>query len=231
MSKQSITEQTRKELLELTEKDLEVKSKSLDRSREQVQLIATITKAFGTSTPELNDLSRLLEFKMLIGFISLDLTTSTRSYLRAEFQYEGLFALRSFIVVINEGYKKIYHFKRTNSNGDEVLSDRNKSFWMKDINRIVSSRSNDGLTEKYNNLTGDLDTYYENCSDGIKELRSLSIHYDEKLIKLYDSISELNSEVIFKKFIPFYELLDQLFIFTHELFMTFDLKKYENHTT
>lgn len=225
MVNQPVTEETRKELIQLTEIDLQVKSESLDTTRKHLKLINDVTRKFGFSTSELTDISRLLEFKMLVEFISLDLTTATRTYLRAEFQYEGIFSLRSFIVVINEGYKMIYNFKKVNNKGDEILRERNKSFWIRDINRIVENRGNQQLKQNYTDLTNQLDKYYDNNFDGIKEKRDLSIHYDKNLVKVYDTLSELNSEVIFKKFIPFYQLLEQLFRFTNELIITYQIKE------
>jgi len=193
MTKQLMTERTRRELLQLTESDLQVKAKSLDRTRKHLKLISAVTRTFGVSTTELADISRLLEFKMLIEFIFLDLNAATRNYLQAEYQYEGIFSLRTFVVVINEGYKKIYSFKKLNERGDEILRERNKSFWIKEINRIVQTRGNNDLKLRYSELTIELDNYYDKNFDGIKEQRDLSIHYDMDLTKVYDTLSELRS--------------------------------------
>jgi len=225
MTHQSMTESTRRELLNLTESELQLKSGSLDRTRKHLKLIKDVKRTFGISTSELKDISRLLEFKMLIEFISLDLSTATRFYLQAEYQYEGVFSLRSFIVVINEGYKKIYNFKRLNEKGAEILRDRNKSFWIKEINRIVESRENPKLKLNYTELTIMLDNYHKNNFDGIKEQRDLFIHYDMDLVKVYDTLSKLNSEVVFKKYIPFYELLERLIRFSHELLVSYQIKE------
>ncbi len=221
MTKKLLTEETRQLLLKLTAEELLKKSKSLDETSKHLSYIKNSSEVLKTSNCQLDEISRILEFKMLIGFISLDLTSSTRAYLKAEYQYEGLFSLRQFIVVINEGYKKIYNFKNLNQDGIEQLGNRKKSFWIKDIGEIVNKKSNSFLKEKYSNLTSDLNNYFDKNFEGIKEQRSLSIHYDDSLIKVHDMITKLNAETIFKKFIPFYKLLDKMFFFSHELIMSY----------
>lgn len=228
MTKKLLTEETRQALLKLTEEELEKKSKFLEQSRKHLLLVKN-TESLITPNKELVEFSKILEFKMLIGFISLDLVSNTRAYLKAEYQYEGLFSMRQFIVIINEGYKNIYNFKTVNSKGIEILKNRNKSFWVKDIGEIIKSKSDNELKKKYFFLTTELDTYFNDNFQGIKDQRNLSVHYDNNLIKVYDMITNLNAEAIFKKYIPFYKILREMFIFLHELVMSYQVEGIDKH--
>ncbi|MEM9650031.1 MAG: hypothetical protein AAF969_16250, partial [Bacteroidota bacterium] len=207
MAKKLTTKETRLTLIKYTADEIVKRSNSLEQTRKQIQLIEKTKKFFGLTSKDLNDISRILEFKILIGLISLDLTTSVRAYLKAEYQYEGQFFLRQFAVVINEGYKKIYNFKKSNPDGTAVSGNRAKSFWVKEIGSMVNERNNINLFNRYSELTKELDRYFELNFEGIKEKRDLSIHYDKDLLKVYEMIVNLNSESLIKKFIPFYELL------------------------
>lgn len=221
--KKLLTEDTRLELLNDTEKELLKRSKSLDSSSKLLLNVRRMTSTFNISKPEIEELLKLLEFKILINFISLDLTSCTRAYLKADYQYEGVFALKQFMIIINEGYKKIYNFKTVNSKGEQIVRNRNNSFWVKNIGGIVIK--NPHLLCKYNEITKELDDFFDNNFEGIKEQRDLSVHYDDNLIKVYQMLLKLNGENIFKKTIPFYKLLNKMFIFTHELIMSYQQGK------
>jgi len=221
MSKNPLTEKTRLKLVEYTAREINKRSKSLDQSKQLIARIGQLRKQ-GFSSKELEDISRIIEFKILIGFISLDLTTCVRSFLKAEFQYEGIYFLRQFGVVINEGYKKIYNFNPINQDGIEMSKNRSKSFWIKVIGQMVNHINDKKISAKYEELTLELDNFLKNNFQGIKELRDISVHYDADLIKVYDTFSRLNSDkLITNKFVPFYELLDSIFLFTHDLMMAY----------
>ena len=225
MTKKLLTERTKLNLIDYAAQQIEKKSRALDKTKQQLVLIKNLS-SIGLTSEELEDVSRILEFKMLIGFVSLDLTTCVRSYLKAEFQYEGQYFLRQFSVVINEGYKKIYNFNKENSNGTKITKNRAKSIWVNHISRLVGKRKNSNLEEKYLDLTRKLDHYLDKNFAGIKKQRDISIHYDEDLLKVYDTISYLSSdEMIRNNFVPFYELLDSIFVFTHELLMSYEINQ------
>ena len=218
-----MTEETRLKLIEYTAKEIERKSKSLDQTKKQLDLLEKL-KRIGLTSEELADIFKILEFKILIGFVSLDLTTAVRSYLKAEFQYEGLYFLRQFTVVINEGYKKVYNFNKIDANGNEEIGNRAKSLWINLIARIIDKRDNENLSKKYSELTNKLDNYLNQNFEGIKEIRDISIHYDSNPMKVYDTFTELEPNKLIKNnFVPFYELLDSIFVFAHEILLTYNI--------
>ena len=216
-----LSDETKAELLRNTEFEIIEKTKSIDETR---NYLIAIDKTFGLlqeRNTDLENIERLLEFRLLIGLLILDLTTSTRIYLNAKYKYEGLYSIRQIIVIINEGYKKIYNFKKTNSNGDEIIRDRKKSFWIQDIGTIIENDLFE-LNGKYSELTNELEIYFENNFNDIKGQRDLSIHYDRKPTKVYDMLTKLNIESTFKKLIPFFQILNNMFDFTHDILMSFN---------
>lgn len=163
-----------------------------------------------------DEMEKMLEYRMLIGIIFLDLASATRAHLQSKYTYEKLFSLRQIIVVINEGYKQIYNFVHLNDNGDMVTKHRNKSFWYKDI-RAVVDKSLPELTSEYNILTQKLENYYDDSFSLIKEQRSLSVHYDKEASRVYDMFVDLNIEKTFVKMTPFLEILIGMFRFTEKM--------------
>lgn len=134
-----------------------------------------------------------------------------------------MYSVRQIIVIINEGYKKIYNFTTINKNGDEIVRDRNQSFWIKDIGGMIVKDLNH-FENQYNELTIKLENYLKNNFEEIKEQRNLSIHYDRVPTKVYDMLNQLNFEEIFKKLIPFFDILNQMFDFTHVILKGYNEK-------
>lgn len=163
-----------------------------------------------------DNLRNLLNFRIIVGIINLDLCAATLTYLRGKFQYESANASRQMIVVINEGYKKIYNFIITNEKGNEISKYRNNSFWIKEIGQIVNSQLPE-YRQHYDELTKKLDEYLSVNFETLKSQRDLSIHYDKEPMKVYKMITELDIEDSFKKLIPFLDILNELFTFTQHL--------------
>lgn len=158
----------------------------------------------------------LLEYRLFIGLLNLDLCTAVLIYLRANFQYEGIYSARQIIVIISEGYKKIYNFVIKNEKGGLITKYRNDSFWIKEIGKEVLCDLSQ-YKPQYDLITEKLDKYLEVNFDLLKTKRDLSIHYDKNPIKVYNMMSELNIEETFKKLIPFLEILNEMFAFTYVL--------------
>ena len=223
-----MTDKTREEILKYTELNLMQQSKSLDNAYRLSRIIIGTNEFLRLSNTDLDKIATLLKFRMLVGFISLDLTIATRNYMQSEYQYEAIFSLRQFYVVINEGFKKIYHFP-LNEKGEQNPNNRINSMWIKEIGEIINKQPNETIRTAYKRLTSSLDDYYDSHFQDIKDIRNLSIHYDEDLLKVYEKLGQLNGETTIKKFMPFYQILTQLFIFSHDVIVTFgpsELRKY-----
>lgn len=170
----------------------------------------------------------ILEYRMLIGLIYLDLASATKAHLILTSKYEKLFSLKQIIVTITEGYKQIYHFIRLNENGDLITRDRNKSFWYKDIKKIIEE-SQYQLIDEYNHLSQKLDIYYDENLTSIKSIRDLFVHYDKKASMLYDSTVNLDVDGIFRKMSPFLGILNDMFHFTGKMAIVLNHTENKKH--
>lgn len=216
-----MTKETKTKLIDSTELALDYVAKSVDEVRsfiKKVELMTSFMKEHDIDPEDgiFENLEKLLEYRMLIGLIFLDLASATRAHLNSKYSYEKLFSLRQIIVIINEGYKQIYNFVKLGENGDSITKYRNKSFWYKDIGTIVNN-SLPELSEEYNSLTKKLDDYFNENFPSIKEQRDLSVHYDKKASKVYDMSVNLNIAETFKKMSPFLEILTGMFRFTEKM--------------
>lgn len=174
----------------------------------------------------LGGLKNLLEYRLFIGILTLDLCTATLIYLRAKFHYEGLYSARQIVIIISEGYKKIYNFVSKNKEGDLITKYRNNSFWIKEIGYIIKSDL-PNYQPQYELITEQLDKYLEVNFEALKTIRDLSIHYDKDPIKVYNMLSQLHIEETFEKVVPFLNILNEMFAFTGELNLGY-LGKSEN---
>lgn len=218
-----LSKKTEQILFNKTELQIISLTKHVVQTSDFLKKIEKIRLKFPEENQNLKILENILEFRLLLGIIILDLTSSTRIYLNSKYQYEGLFSIRQIIVIINEGYKKIYNFKQSNSNGFEIIRYRNDSFWVKEIGNIIENKYSE-LKKDYYEITNELDIYFEQNFDNIKEQRDLSIHYDRKPLKVYQMLSKLEVESTFKKMIPFLNILNKMFDFTDKLIILLNKK-------
>ena len=86
---------------------------------------------------KLLNLKKVTEYYMLITILHLDLSVIVSLFLNGKSDYEKLFALKQGIVIINEGYKKIFSFVTTNKDGSSNYAQRDNSFWYRDIRTII----------------------------------------------------------------------------------------------
>lgn len=223
-----MTEETKKELRGNVEKRLMELTSEVERLNEMFKKLERTEKFCSENELNINlgGLKNLLEYRIFIGILTLDLCAATLIYLRANFQYEGLYSARQIIIVISEGYKKIYNFISKNKEGDLVTKHRNNSFWIKEIGQIIESDL-PNYQPQYELITEQLDKYLEVNFEALKTTRDLSIHYDKEPIKVYNMLSELDIEETFKKMVPFLNILNEMFAFTAELNQAY-LSKSEN---
>lgn len=206
-------EETKKLLFERTESDILNMTKALDESN-RIFTALNNAERLGTEKNiqvDLHNLKRLVEYRTLIGILHLDINVAMRIYLSGKFQYEGLYAARQIIVIISEGFKKIFNFANTNKGKDRL-----ESFWIKDIKTIIDSDL-PHLESAYHELTEDLDIFCENnfSDKEWKNKRDLSVHYDKNPSDFYSMLIGLDIEEILLKMVPFLGLLNRMFAFTH----------------
>lgn len=157
------------------------------------------------------DLRKLTEFNMLITIFHLDLSVIVNIFLNGKSDYEKLFALKQGMVIINEGYKKIFNFVNENKDGSPNYTQRQNSFWNKDIRLIVNQYPK--LSLDFEMITKQLDEYYDTSFDTIKDIRDLTVHYDREPDKFYQMLISLDTEVIFDKLTGFVNIINKMYIF------------------
>lgn len=137
-------------------------------------------------------------------------------YFKAETRYEEKYAIRNLIVVINEGFKKIFNFQKINEKGNVKSTYRNNSFWVKEIKPIINSDFIE-YEDEYQRITEKLEKYLEFDFNKIKEERDLSIHYDRNPILIINMIIELDFENKVPFLLSFMDILDEMYFFTEKL--------------
>lgn len=158
---------------------------------------------------ELENLIRLGNCRILLGFLMLDLTTAIKIYANAEFQYEEIYAVRQMIVISREGFKQLYHY---------IETERKDSYWMSYFKEIISTDLPE-LDGVFQIITKKLHNYLDD-NEVIKTIRSkrnFSVHYDKDATKLYDEIKEIKLEDYIHKVVAFSNIIEDLLNLTHEM--------------
>lgn len=222
MEKILMTEETRKHLTENVDLNIDANTKLVDTLNGQIKLIEKVNKFFSKEDISIDwtNLTHLIEYELFLGILILDLSTATKIYLNARFKYEGLFAARQVLIIINEGYKKIYNFVWENENGEIIVKHRNNSFWKKEVSQIITDFPLE--KEEYDNLTQQLEKYSEINFEEIKRQRDLSIHYDKNSHKVYRMLQEIDIDETFQKLIPFLDILNRMIKFTNKLMIGYN---------
>jgi hypothetical protein len=160
---------------------------------------------------KLLNLKRLIEYNMLITLFHLDLSVIVNLFLNGKSDYEKLFALKQGMVIINEGYKKIFNFVTENKDGSPNFTQRDNSFWNKDIRNIVEMYPN--LEPEFKLITKQLDEYFEISFDKIKEIRNLTVHYHSDPVEFYQMLKSLDTKTIFVKLTGFVNIISRMYPF------------------
>lgn len=160
---------------------------------------------------KLLNLKKLIEYNMLITSFHLDLSVIVNLFLNGKSDYEKLFALKQGMVIINEGYKKIFNFVTENKDGSPNFTQRDNSFWKKDICQIVERYPI--LDTEFKLITKQLDEYYEFSFDKIKEIRDLTVHYHKDPVEFYQMLKSLDTETIFVKLTGFVKIISRMYPF------------------
>ena len=137
MRRKPLTNKTRIELLNLTERNLEDYARLTDKLNELLGKIEEIK--FKLKDLKINvgleNYVNLINYRLLLNFLILDLSVNIKAYLNASLEYEGIYFVRQMIVIMSEGYKKIYNFTRMDEKGNIITRYRNNSFWVKEVKK------------------------------------------------------------------------------------------------
>lgn len=171
---------------------------------------------FEISSEYLPSLIETLKYRLFLGFLISDICCSLNVYNNAKTLYEEKFAIRNLIVIVNEGFKKIYNFTKVNSEGDLILKHRNNSFWIKNIKPIIYSDIIK-LKEIYDEITQKLDDFLNFNFEVIKTNRDLSIHYDKNPCLMHKMMLSLDLECEKDLVLSFMDIISQMYVITEKL--------------
>jgi hypothetical protein len=218
-----MTEETKSELLKITESKITEITKSVDEIRDLLKLTRQVRIYFaGKNTIiDLDNIDRLSEYRLFIGMVILDLASAIRIYLNAKLKYEGIYSARQILVIMNEAFKKIYNF--VNKKGIGTTKNREDAFWFRNIGVIIE-KDFPNLKNQFDLLTIELEHYSQESWDVIRTKRDLSIHYDKDPTKVYDMLLNLDIEETYKKLSPFLNILIKMFDFTNLIALNYKVK-------
>lgn len=228
---QPMSEETRIILNKSSLSHIQTTARVVDQTRSWIETIDIIVDDLiskgllvdKNNNSDIYNLKRLCEYSLLVGLISLDITTEFRIYLNAKEKYEVLYSCKQLIVTINEGYKKIFNYVTIDKkSGNFKMENRNTSFWIKDIGILVATQTNT-LSKEYEEITNELEVYIENNFVNIKNQRDLAVHYDNNPSKVYDMLIVLDIETISRQILPFMDILKNMIIFNTKLFEEYSI--------
>lgn len=212
-----MTPETQKDLRKSIETRLDRLTNELDSLKLTFKKLELSEKFSAEKDLNINfqGIKNLINYRLFISILTADLCCAMLDYLNSKFQYQGLFSSRQIIVIISEGYKKIYNFTFENERGDLISKHRNKSFWIEEIGYLINELPD--FKQEYDLITNKLDNYLSVNFELLKKQRDLSIHYDKEPMKVISMLADLNVEKTFKKMIPFLQILNEMDIFTSNL--------------
>ncbi|MEH6306185.1 hypothetical protein RYH73_11060 [Olivibacter sp. CPCC 100613] len=198
-------------------------AESIRRSVRMIDRAGQYMEASGIEIPKDNFyLKRISEYSMLLTLIWLDITAAFRVYFNAKKNYEVAYASKQLLIIINEGFKKIYGYLTFDKNGNLRTGERNKSFWIYDIGNLIHEKLL-FLEKEYDFITLELDKYDDDDLKKMKDPRDLFVHYDKVPTKVYDELENIDIERITVKTIPFMRILSKMIPFTHTLLKEYAL--------
>ena len=130
-------------------------------------------------TPQLYFLTQ--ELQNGVKFMLMDIGVLCRAELSVDNIYEKRFYLKNIQASISEGYKLIFNFGKL----------RKKSLWKKLMMKI-SEEENKELINESIEIDKNLEIFGNTEID--KELRDLTLHYDDEMIKVYQKTLSIDSE-------------------------------------
>lgn len=120
------------------------------------------------------------ELSIAVNYSLMDIGVSVRASIGSEDTYEKRFHLKNLKASISESYKLILNFGKA----------RKKSIWSK-LGAELNS-SNQLIEELYKRITAALGFFADNHIN--QDLRNLTLHYDDDMMRVYDATIGINNE-------------------------------------
>ncbi|MGN0033233.1 MAG: hypothetical protein ACI358_05600 [Candidatus Limimorpha sp.] len=145
------------------------------------------------------------DIQMGIKFILMDIGVSCRALFQTNYAYEKRFHLKNILASISEGFKAIMNFGKS----------RKYALWNLLEEEIINIANSD-LFGSFNKIRFRLIEFGEKRID--KDIRDLTLHYDDAMIKVFEKTTSLNSEEDTMKLLcDFWAILQDMLKFTYTL--------------
>ena len=196
----------------------------MDKIPASKETIASLTKNIGKTIEELyialkqdfailstldesmpNIYSITLDIQICIRFILIDIGVSCRALFQTNYAYEKRFHLKNVLASISEGFKAIMNFGKS----------RKYALWNLLEEELIHI-GNPDLTDGFKKIKLQLIEFGDNRID--KDIRDLTLHYDDAMIKVFEKTASLNSEEDTMKLLcEFWAILQDMLKFTYTL--------------
>lgn len=120
------------------------------------------------------------QLSIAVNYSLMDIGVSVKALIGSELAYEKRFHLKNLKASISESYKLIFSFGKA----------RKKSIWnklgieLKDTNQVI--------VKLYNRITAELNDFEKSHIN--QDLRNLTLHYDENMMRVYEATVNINNE-------------------------------------
>ena len=162
-----------------------------------------IRNALDESMPHLYSVTH--DIQTGIRFILMDIGVSCRALFQTNYAYEKRFHLKNVLASISEGFKAIMNFGKS----------RKYALWNLLEEELIQIDNSD-LIDSFNKIKLQLIEFGDNRID--KDIRDLTLHYDDAMIKVFEKTVSLNSEEDTMKLLcEFWAILQDMLKFTYTL--------------
>ena len=162
-----------------------------------------IRNALDESMPHLYSVTH--DIQIGIRFILMDIGVSCRALFQTNYAYEKRFHLKNVLASISEGFKAIMNFGKS----------RKYALWNLLEEELIQIDNSD-LIDSFNKIKLQLIEFGDNRID--KDIRDLTLHYDDAMIKVFEKTVSLNSEEDTMKLLcEFWAILQDMLKFTYTL--------------
>lgn len=210
---EDLTTQQKQRIIEDAPKSIINTLKNLDSTKNYIEQINTWELMFSELKKvsesksvhiknNLYSLKVLLNLNMIISIINYDLKCTYTTALEKDGKPETLFYARQLLQVVRESYRAIFGLNKDS----EYL-------------RTTESVIKNYFPERLNEYTGLIVQVrkFDSQISKIKEIRNISIHYDQDPLKVYKMLNDIDINDTFIKFNPYIKSLHQVNDFINRL--------------
>lgn len=156
----------------------------------------------------------LTKANIQLMFLYIDLASATRAFISSEYEIERRIALKQTIIIIYEGFNKLYDADNTGV----------ETFFRKYIQPIVEKANDEVIHEQFTQLKEELDLFWIEIKK-LEKKRHLSVHYDKGVEQVYNMIYDLNPFLEFSHSLHFLNLLEKVLNFSFECLHIIDISQ------